>query len=63
MTIEDWLREALADADRRNLPDLKPLLEALARSTKILRDANVTGDLTGQTGDERTNGPGPGSIR
>jgi hypothetical protein len=48
MTIEDWLRGALADADRRKLPDLKPLLEALARSTKILRDANVTGDLTGE---------------
>jgi hypothetical protein len=63
MTIEDWLREALADADRRKLPDLKPLLEALARSTKALRDANVTGDLTGQAGDERTNGLGPGSIR
>lgn len=62
MTIEDWLRDALADADRRKLPDLKPLLEALARSTKALRDANVTGDLTGQAGDER-NGLGPGSIR
>ena len=52
MTIEDWLREALADADRRKLPDLKPLLEALARSTKILRDANVIGDLTGRTGND-----------
>jgi hypothetical protein len=47
MTIDDWLRAALADADRRKLPDLKPLLEALARSTKTLRDANVLGDLTG----------------
>ena len=48
MTIEDWLRGALADADRRKLPDLKPLLEALAGSTKVLRDANVMGDLTGR---------------
>ena len=47
MTIEDWLHGALADADRRKLPDLKPLLEALARSTKVLRDAGVMGDLTG----------------
>ena len=63
MTIDSWLREALADADRRKLPELKPLLEALARSTKVLRDANVTGDLTGHSGDERTKGPGSGSLR
>lgn len=40
MTIESWLRAALADADARNLPDLKPLLEALARSTTALRQAD-----------------------
>ena len=40
MTIEAWLRVALADADRRGLPDLKPLLEALARATKALRAAD-----------------------
>ena len=63
MTIEDWLREALADADRRKLPDLKPLLEALARSTKILRDANVIGDLRGRAEEEQTSGPGPAASR
>ena len=40
MTIEAWLRVALADADRRGLPDLMPLLEALARATKALRAAD-----------------------
>ena len=32
MTIESWLRAAVADAERRRLPELKPILEALARS-------------------------------
>jgi len=37
MTLEAWLKAAVADAERRGLPDLKPLLEALARSTSALR--------------------------
>ena len=41
MTIEAWLEAALADAERRNLPDLKPLLETLARSTQALRSADA----------------------
>jgi hypothetical protein len=40
MTIEDWLRAACDDADRRGLPELKPLLESLARSTAKLRHAD-----------------------
>ena len=40
MTIESWLRAAIADAERRGLPELKPLLETLARSTKALRAAD-----------------------
>ena len=42
MRIEDWLHTACADADARKLPDLKPLLEALARSTAALRRADAT---------------------
>jgi len=47
MTIEDWLAGACADADRRGLADLKPLLESLADATRALRaagwvDANGT---------------------
>ena len=40
MTIEDWLDCALADADHRGLPELKPLLGTLARATRALRDAD-----------------------
>jgi hypothetical protein len=51
MTIESWLQAAIADAERRALPDLKPLLEALARGTKVLRDADWNGDATGRPGE------------
>jgi hypothetical protein len=40
MTLEQWLQVAIADAERRGLPDLKPILEALARATKALRSAD-----------------------
>jgi hypothetical protein len=39
MTIDDWLAGACADADRRGLADLKPLLAALADATRALRAA------------------------
>jgi hypothetical protein len=41
-----WLRAASEDAIRRGLPELKPLLETLARSTVALREADraVRGD-------------------
>ena len=41
MRIEDWLIAACADAERRGLPELKPLLESLARSTASLRAADA----------------------
>ncbi len=37
--IDAWLRASVADAERRGLPELKPLLEGLARSTRQLRAA------------------------
>ena len=40
--IDAWLRAASADAERRGLPQLKPLLEGLARSTAALREAERT---------------------
>ncbi len=40
MDVETWLEAALADAERRGLPGLKPLLTGLARSTRVLRDAD-----------------------
>jgi hypothetical protein len=41
MTIEAWLKGAIEDAERRGLPELKPLLESLARSTRALRDEDA----------------------
>jgi hypothetical protein len=40
MDITAWLAHATADADARGLPELKPLLETLSRSTQALRDAD-----------------------
>ena len=48
MTVDSWLQAAIADAERRGLPDLKPLLEALARATKLLRAADWIEDATGR---------------
>jgi len=40
MNVDQWLQSALADADRRGMPALKPILEALAKATKALRAAD-----------------------
>lgn len=40
MNMDAWLEGACEDADRRGLPELKPLLETLARSTRALREAD-----------------------
>jgi hypothetical protein len=37
--VAAWLRDASADAERRGLSELTPLLETLARSTVSLREA------------------------
>ena len=47
MTIEAWLQTALADAERRGLTDLKPLLESLARATEALRAADFNESASG----------------
>ncbi len=46
MTIEAWLQAAIADAERRGLPALKPLLEGLARATRALREADFNDDAS-----------------
>ena len=40
MDVPAWLAHAVADADARGIPALKPLLEALARSLQALRGAD-----------------------
>jgi hypothetical protein len=37
VTIDEWLAASIADAERRGLPELKPLLEGLAQATRALR--------------------------
>jgi hypothetical protein len=44
MTIETWLQAAIADAERRGLPELKPILETLARSMAALRAGDFNDD-------------------
>jgi hypothetical protein len=47
MDIDSWLKTAIGDAERRGMPELKPLLETLARATRILRDADFNDDASG----------------
>jgi hypothetical protein len=49
MTIESWLQAAIADAEKRGLPELKPILETLARATTALRRADFNDDASGST--------------
>ena len=40
MTIAEWLAQAKADAEKRGLPELMPMLDGLARATEQLRAAD-----------------------
>ena len=44
--LQAWLEQSLQDAERRQLPALRPLLETLARSTALLRAADWNLDAT-----------------
>ena len=54
MNIDVWLQSAVADAERRGLPELKPLLEALAKSVAAVRtaDFNVNASSDAKPGHE-----------
>jgi hypothetical protein len=39
-SVDRWLRAATEDADRRGLPELRPLLDALAQAAITLRAAD-----------------------
>jgi hypothetical protein len=41
MEINGWLAAAIADAERRGLPELRPLVEALAQATRALRASEL----------------------
>jgi hypothetical protein len=47
MTIDAWLQAAIADAERRGLPELKPILETLAHATRALRAADFNDHASG----------------
>ena len=47
MTLKTWLEMAIQDAERRGLPELKPLLEGLAKATSLLRSADWNADAAG----------------
>jgi len=47
MRIDAWLRTAIADAEERGLPELRPLLDDLALATGALRAAHFTPDAGG----------------
>ncbi len=47
MTVDQWLDIAAADADRRELPALRPLLASLADATAVLRAADWNEDASG----------------
>jgi hypothetical protein len=49
VTVDAWLSAVIADAERRGLAGLKPLLESLARSTRALREADFNADARGSS--------------
>jgi len=63
MTIESWLQTAIADAGTRGLPELKPILETLAKATTALRAADFNDDASGNRQSSFVSSPsaGPGS--
>ena len=63
MTIKTWLEMATQDADRRGLPELKPLLEALAKATSALRSAEWNDDASGEFANPESRIPNPGNAR
>jgi hypothetical protein len=48
MTLSEWLACAVRDVERRNLSELRPLLESLARATESLRKATWNADASGR---------------
>jgi len=57
MTIDAWLKAAMADAEQRGLPDLRSLLETLARATAALRAADFNERADVATAGARASGP------
>lgn len=56
--LQAWLAEAIADAKRRGLADLEPLLESLGCQIAILRAADWNDDAGGSVRAEPPGGRG-----
>lgn len=41
MTVETWLKMVLEDANKRGIPEIKPLLEGVAKAMRDLRAADL----------------------
>ena len=46
VSIDAWLKAAIADAEARGLSELKPLLESLAQAMRALRAADFNDDAS-----------------
>jgi hypothetical protein len=62
MRVIDWLHSAVADARRRQRPDLEPLLEGLAATLTALRAADWNVHADGPTPSSPTSLPPPGDA-
>lgn len=49
MTLDDWFAFSTTDADRRSLPDMRPVLKGLQGAAASLRAAEWNDDARGQT--------------
>jgi hypothetical protein len=49
MTVDAWLRAAVADASGRGLSDIEPLLKTLGQATRALRAADFNDHASGAT--------------
>lgn len=61
MTVDRWLENAVADAERRGLPELRALLETLAQATRVLRSASLGEHADGSRSAETVTESGPES--
>ena len=48
MTVKAWLEEAHREAERKALPDLKPIFDGLAQAIATVRAADWNDDASGQ---------------
>jgi hypothetical protein len=58
MELDDWLKAARADAERRGLADLQPMLDTLVQATRALRLADWNEEPTGGMFSPAASGPG-----